>query len=66
MLHLLEPGLLAGFLLRAANGSDLSCFSQFVLLNVVRLRLRRPIRKKPNISLPFAALVTIPGEKAGL
>jgi hypothetical protein len=37
-----------------------------VLLNVVRLRLRRPIREKPNIWLPFAALATKPGEKTGL
>ena len=34
--------------------------------NVVRLRLRRPIPENPNISLPFAALVTRPGEKRGL
>jgi hypothetical protein len=34
--------------------------------NVVLLRLRRPIREKPNIRLPFAALVTKPGEKTGL
>ena len=34
--------------------------------NVAWLRLRRPIREKPNISLPFAALVTKPGEKIGL
>ena len=34
--------------------------------NVVRLRLRRPIREKPNIRLPFAALVTKPGEKTRL
>ncbi len=34
--------------------------------NVVLLRLRRPIREKPNISLPFATLVTKPGEKTGL
>ncbi len=34
--------------------------------NVARLRLRRPIRENPNISLPFAALVTKPGEKTGL
>jgi len=33
----------------AANGSHLSCFSQIVLLDVVRLRLRRPIREKSNI-----------------
>ena len=32
----------------------------------MQLRLRRPIREKPNISLPFAALVTKPGEKTGL
>jgi len=60
------PALLTRYLLRAANGSDLSCFSKTVLLDVVRLRLRRPIREKPNISLPFAALVTRPGEKSGL
>ena len=34
--------------------------------NVVKLRLRHPIREEPNISLPFAALVTKPGEKTGL
>ncbi len=34
--------------------------------NVVRLRLRRPIPENPNISLPFAALVTRLGEKCGL
>ena len=44
-----KPGLLTGCLLRTANGSHLSCFSQIVLLNVVRLRLRRSIREKPNI-----------------
>jgi hypothetical protein len=37
-----------------------------VLLDVVLLRLRRPIREIPNISLPFAALVAKPGEKTGL
>jgi hypothetical protein len=41
-------------------------FRKIVLLNVARLRLRRPIREKPNISLPFAALVTKPGEKTGI
>ena len=61
-----DPGHLTGCLLRAANGSHLSCFSHIVLLNVVRLRLRRPIRGKPNICLPFAALATKPGEKNGL
>jgi len=44
-----SPALLTGCLLRTANGSHLSCFSQIVLLNVVRLRLRRPIRENPNI-----------------
>jgi hypothetical protein len=43
------PGLLTGCLLRTANGSHLSFFSQIVLLSVVLLRLRRPIREKPNI-----------------
>jgi phytoene dehydrogenase-like protein len=37
-----------------------------VLLDVALLRLRRPIHEKPNISLPFAALVTKPGEKTEL
>jgi len=45
----IQPGLLTGCLLQAANGSHLSCFSQIVLLNVVRLRLRRPICENPNI-----------------
>jgi hypothetical protein len=40
--------------------------SQIVLLNAVLLRLRRPIRQKTNFSLPFATLVTKPGEKTGL
>jgi hypothetical protein len=44
-----QPGLLTGYLLRAVNGSHLSFFSQIALLNVVRLRLRRSIREKPNI-----------------
>ncbi len=34
--------------------------------NVALPRLRRPIREKPNIWLPFAVLVTNPGEKRGL
>ncbi len=34
--------------------------------NVVRLGLRRPIPENSNISLPFAALVTRPGEMRGL
>jgi hypothetical protein len=37
-----------------------------MLLNAVLLGLRRPIREKPNISIPFTALVTKPGEKTGL
>jgi len=53
-------------LLRAANDSNLSRFSQIVLLNVAQLRLRRPISEKRNISQPFAALATKLGEKYGL
>jgi hypothetical protein len=40
--------------------------SRIVLLNLVRLRLRRPIRENPNISPPSAALVTKLGEKVWL
>jgi len=44
-----QPAFLTECLLRAANGSHLSCFSQIVLLNVVQLRSRRLIREKSNI-----------------
>jgi hypothetical protein len=44
-----QPAFLTGFLLRAAHGSHLSWFSHIVLLGVALLRLRRPIREKPNI-----------------
>jgi hypothetical protein len=53
-------------LLRTTKGSDLSGLSRLDLLGAVLLRLRRPNREKPNISLPFAALATNPGEKVGL
>jgi hypothetical protein len=43
-----------------ASGIDLLCFSQNVFLNPVLLHLRRPIRERLNISLPFAVLVTNP------
>ena len=39
--------------------------SQNVLLDVARLRRRRPIHDKPSGYLRFAALVTKPGEKCG-
>jgi hypothetical protein len=44
----------------------MSCVWQIVLLDVVLLRLRRPIPEKPDISLPSVALVTKLGEKYGL
>jgi len=44
----------------------MSCLSQFVLLNIAKLCLRRPNRGKPNISLRFAVLVTTRGETCGL
>ena len=61
--HLLD---LTGCLLRTANRGVPPCLSQIVLLDVARLRLRRPIRDKPSGYLRFAALATKPGEKCGL
>ena len=60
------PGYLTEYLLRATNRDVPPCLSRIVLLDVVRLRLRRPIRDKPNGYLRFTALVSKPGEKTGL
>ena len=46
--ELAYPGLLTTPLLWAAICIDVQCVSRLVLLNVVRLRLRRPSQSKPN------------------
>ena len=61
-----QPVLLTECLLRTANRAVPPRLSQIVLLDVVRLRLRRPIHAKPSGYWRFAALVTKPGEISGL
>ncbi len=63
---ILQPGLLTESLLRTVNRGVPPCLSQIVLLDVVQLRLRRPIHDEPNGYLRFAVPVTTPGEKSGL
>ena len=61
-----QSALLTGSLLRTANRCVLPCLSQIVVLNVVQLRLRRPVHVKSAGYSRFAALATRPGEKIGL
>ena len=62
----LKPDYLTECLLRTANRGVPLCLSQIVLLDVVQLRLRRPIRDKHSGYLRFAALATKPSEISGL